>query len=417
MAYQRKTIDIIISDDLRRLLSNIKNQSVVAEKLLKGRVLKEDLVDNPINYISISTSDRSKISYLTTDRMSTLSVDEYWSSSRRFQVKPGSFITKVLKNIHPKDVELFATLFKSETTKYSYTWEVVTGDKIKEYYSWESYATNSSGSLGVSCMKHDSCQRLLNIYTSNTDQVSMLTMLNSEGLLMGRAVLWNVDGEKIMDRIYTINDEELQHQFKKWATENGYLYKSEQNWSSTLFFENLKKEKTEIKLKFELSNKEFRYYPYMDTLKFIDINGIIYNYQPKDVDFYTLASCDGGKYDDDYLKLDDIDKVYRHRGECVWLQYLDINTKESNTRWSRANNCYILKKDSVYNGHADDYIFNEDYNSNNNWVEINNRIDIQNRRNNVDSDTMRYANLVVNQHIFENSSLVQDNVQMVEITF
>lgn len=406
MSYQRKTVDIIISEDLKIILSNIRGQSVVADKLLKRRILKEELVENPINYISVSSSDNTKISYLTKERIESISENEYWTSSRRFQVKPGAFVGKVFKDIHAKDVEQFANLFKSEANRHSFTWEIVSGDRIKEFYLWESYASNEKGSLGISCMKHDNCQKLLDIYSTNIEQVSMLAMLNKDGLLMGRAILWNVDGNKIMDRIYTINDEELQQSFKKWATQNGYLYKSDQNWANTLSFENLSKEKKEINLKFDLKSKNFKYYPYMDTFKFLDINGVVYNYQPKDVSFYTLASCDGGKYEQDYFKLDDIDRVFRHRSECVYVEYRNLNTHERNVNWSRTNDCYILKCDAVFNDDADDYVFNEEKNHLNNWSEINKRIEAINQRNNRSNQTRDLLSVIsANQYYFTLSDM------------
>ena len=72
MAYERKTIDIFISDELRDFLSQIAHDSVVASLLLKRRHVKEDLVDEPVNYISISSVDKSKISYLTQERINSL---------------------------------------------------------------------------------------------------------------------------------------------------------------------------------------------------------------------------------------------------------------------------------------------------------------------------------------------------------
>ena len=65
--YQRKTIDLLISDELKNLLKEIESDSVVAKLLLKKRHSKEDLVESPVNYISISHDDKSKISYLTTE--------------------------------------------------------------------------------------------------------------------------------------------------------------------------------------------------------------------------------------------------------------------------------------------------------------------------------------------------------------
>ena len=110
MPYERKTIDLFISDNLREILNDIKSDSVVAEMLLKHRHSKEDIVDNPVNYISISSNDRSRISYLTTERMEQMSVTEYWSSSKRFHTKPGSFVGKIFKNVSQQEIEKFSNL-------------------------------------------------------------------------------------------------------------------------------------------------------------------------------------------------------------------------------------------------------------------------------------------------------------------
>ena len=109
--YERKTIDVLISDDLRNILREIESDSIVASLLLRKRHAKEDLVDSPVNYISISSQDKSKISYLTTDRMEKLDTDTYWTSSRRYHVKPGSFIGKLFNDIPAKEVEKFSNLF------------------------------------------------------------------------------------------------------------------------------------------------------------------------------------------------------------------------------------------------------------------------------------------------------------------
>ena len=68
MAYIRKTTDILTSYDLDLVLEQIKDNSEVARLLLKKRHPIENLVDKHINYISISNSDKTKISYLTPER-------------------------------------------------------------------------------------------------------------------------------------------------------------------------------------------------------------------------------------------------------------------------------------------------------------------------------------------------------------
>ena len=96
------------------------------------------------------------------------------------------------------------------------------------------------------------------------------TLTHQDNRLIGRALLWDFDSYKIMDRIYTICDEDLSFYFKQWATKNGYLYKSEQNWFNTIFFEQIGTGKKEFKLEVKLPNIKQHYYPYMDTFLYYD---------------------------------------------------------------------------------------------------------------------------------------------------
>lgn len=372
MAYERKTFDLIISEELRYVLSEIESDSQVAKLLLKKRHDKEDLVEDPINFISVA-QDKTKISYLTTDRIAKIEDPSlYWSSSRRFAVKPGGFISKLFKDIPAREVEKFSNLYRAQSNKAKFTFKVVDGDDIKTYYHINSYA-QERGTLGASCMKYDNCQDYLGIYTDNTDKVKLLVMLNEDGGLMGRALLWDFDTHKIMDRIYTIADEEFLFQFKKWATDNGYLYKSEQNWYNTLFFENLSTEKKELKLQIKLDNSQFRRYPYVDTFKFFDEEkGLFLNYLPGG-DFRTLCASDGGKYGSDYLMFDDIDRVLRHRGDVVYVRYLDLRTSQNNVNYSEIHDQYILCRDCRYDDEIGEYLFNEENDRFNDTERIENR--------------------------------------------
>lgn len=368
MPYIRKTADVLISNEFRKVLKVIESQSLVAHLLLKKRHLIETLVDNPVNYISVSKSDKNKISYLSQDRIAKVEeTDEkdYWNSPIRYRAKPGAFVNKIFKSIPPKEIEKFSNLFKAESNKIDYEMKVVDGDFIKSYYHWKSYESDR-GTLGVSCMKHDHCLKYLNLYTENKETISMVVMLNESGDLKGRALLWKIGSYKLMDRIYTTDDEKLHLYFKKWATDNGYLYKSEQNWYNTLFFENMNTDKKEIKISVDLTNKEFKYYPYMDTFKFIDSDGVLYNHIPDDVSIETLCSTDGLKYDSSYLRFDSIDKVFRYRGDSIYVRYLGIYTSEGNVVWSGVNDQYILTSDSVYDDDICDYVFKKDLNDKNN---------------------------------------------------
>lgn len=361
MPYDRKTYDLFISDELKQILTEFESDSEVASLLLKKRHDKQDLVDSPVNFISISREDKTKISYLTTERMSSIDISEYWTSSRRFQAKPGAFISKIFTNISSKEIEKFSNLYRATVSKPKFTFEIISGENMRQFYHYESYAQDR-GTLGSSCMKHDSCQSFLNIYTENPEVVSMLVMKNDENQLMGRTLLWKFDSYKIMDRIYTICDEDLSFYFKTWATQNGYLYKSEQNWYNTLNFEQLGQKKQELQLKIKLKNYTFRRYPYVDTFKFLDLDtGELTNYIPESINFKTLCSSDGSYYDNRYLIFDGIDRVLRHRGESVNLEYLNVITHSNNAQWSDINKQFILNEHCRYDQHLEDIIFTGEY--------------------------------------------------------
>ena len=378
MPYERKTKDIFISDEIKKVLEEIESESLVAHLLLKKRHPKDDLVNDCVNYISVSSQDKRRISYLTQDRMESMSEDEYWNSTRRYHAKPGAFVSKVFNGIPPKEIEKFSNLFRAEADKPSFRFEVVKGDRIRDIYYYESVASES-GSLGISCMKHEHCQKYFGVYTQNTDKVSMLVMFDDEDMVIGRALLWDFDSYKLMDRIYTINDERYSSYFKKWCTKNGFLHKSEQNWYNTLSFEQFGDKRVKLKLKLTLDNRNFDYYPYMDTFKFIDNDGNLYNYHP-DCDFRTLCSTDGRKQYSDYLRFDSIDEVFRYPGDTVWLEYKGFYTHHDNCYYSECNDSYILREDAFYNEEAHDYVFNEENDKHNDKDRIQGRIDYYKER-------------------------------------
>ena len=215
--YERKTSDIFISEQFRNILEIFKEKSEVAQLLLCRRLNKESLADNHINYICSSKNDPTKISYLTTERIEVIydsDTDDYWTSTKRFACKPGAFIGKILKGISTKEVENFANLYKAFASKSNIEFKIVTGSDILKYYHQDSYF-NQNGTLGNSCMKSNSCQEYFDIYTQNP-MVSMVIMLAPNEKILGRALLWQIGEEKVMDRIYTIQDDTYFHHMTKW---------------------------------------------------------------------------------------------------------------------------------------------------------------------------------------------------------
>jgi hypothetical protein len=55
--------------------------------------------------------------------------------------------------------------------------------------------------------------------------------------------------------------------------------------------------------------------------------------------------------------LDDINRIFRHRNDTVYVDYIKLYTSRDNLQYS--DNQYILRKDS--NEIINDYIFNKEY--------------------------------------------------------
>lgn len=361
MSYVRKTSDIITSNEFDYVLEQMKHNSQVANLLLKQRHSLDNLVDGHINYISISSSDNTKISYLTPERIDLLlsNGDDLWTSNKRFHVKPGAFVSKIFKNISPKEVEIFSTLFKNIQSDINMKFLVVSGSQIYNYYHYSSYL-ETNGSLGASCMKYDQCQSYLELYTTNPNLVKLLVLLDDNNKLIGRALLWEFSDNKIMDRIYTINDETYQYHFKKWATDNDYWHKKEQKWNNTLYFE--KNGKVDFKeLEIKLKNFDFEYYPYMDTFKFIDLKeGKLYNYHPSGIKFHTISSAEGKIQSGSVFGICEKTKLFYCSDSINYVPNRDMMVCSDFTVYSDIYGIYILREDAVYNSDLNDWIYQDE---------------------------------------------------------
>ena len=373
-----------ISESLRELLQRIESSSLVAKSILE--LTKEGhnlpLIENGIDYLSISEADSNRISYVNCDKMSSINECDLWISSKRFHILPGKVVFKlfsdsILKDgiLSPKDVEIFSNVYRSCQVENKSKFLVVKGNDIRRYYHHEKYSRNINGdlcgSLGGSCMKHDRCQDYFSIYIDNKE-VSLLCLIDKESnSLIGRALLWDIAADeintgkqfiKIMDRIYTTNDEFYSNMFKNWANKNGYTHKYEQNHSNSVWFE---KEGKKIELYLSINiNTNYKYFPYLDTFKFIDINNsTLYNYPAEGVFRLKIMNSTEGNLNrwEDYC-LDEITRIVYHIGDTIELPYLNnIRVFQGNTVNSYCQSLSILKSHAIYNEDLDDYIFNEEY--------------------------------------------------------
>jgi len=194
------------------------------------------------------------------------------------------------------------------------TFEVVGGEDIAEYYmDGRMFRAGNVGTMADGCMRHESMREALdNIYNGNA---SMLILRSNEDKtkIIGRANLWTTDkGVLFMERIYSGEDNIVL--FKKWAKDNGYIYKKRQSYGMPMSVINLKGDEQILKMDITLSNYETFWdndrdgieVPYMDTFKYLDMEcGRLINYAPDQGEsgiWYQLENTSGTaqRVDTDY---------------------------------------------------------------------------------------------------------------------
>jgi hypothetical protein len=232
-----------------------------------------------IDYIDL-TDKNDTISFITKERLDRLDwKEDQWDNNLRQEMKVGKFIQLINPHTNQKSLEKKINLFKAAYNgiilKKS-IFKIVKGMELYKWYNEELYQ-EGTGSLNKSCMRNQPDR--LTFYIKNPDKVSMLILINDEGKLEGRALIWKVDDPKIiyMDRIYTVYQED-ETRFEEYANENNmkcYNY----NQFDTMI----------VRIGYNIGPGLNN--PYMDTFKY----------------FYTKGEC--GQY---YLsnKLREYDRFY-----------------------------------------------------------------------------------------------------------
>ena len=361
-----------ISPELHNLLEAISSKSSYARILLEGRIPLGEVVEDPVNYLGISISDPSKLSYLTHDRFEKISEDEIWSSSKRYQTKPSGVISKIFRKIDYQEMEIFIDSIKSHGSKLHTQFSIATGEEILWWYDEESYDRRTHGSLNSSCMKHKSCQGFFDLYTKNSGAIDLLILRDKIfGTLLGRALLWEVDGGvKIMDRIYTTNDSVYRGLFKDFATENGYYYRAEQSWNSSLWFI-VDGKRQYLELSVKLDTKSVNNYPYLDTFKFFDVETkTFFNYKPKESsNILVMTSSSGSSNSCHSLEQSQEDLNYYNSSDVIHLDYRDIRVHRNRVVSSDILNRWIHVDDCRYSDKIEDHLFSGK------WEELNGDIE------------------------------------------
>lgn len=267
-----------IEETLKEKLKRIKGENAAANLLLANNK-KENI--NKRWATDIKSVDNTQFSFSLTDDSGTKSAPANCKIGRIFKlIFKQDFLSE---NLSPKDVEDFVNLLKAEESS---DLKIVGGADVKHYYRAENYyrVEGGGGSLWSSCMRNymDACG---DWYVEN--DLKMLVKLK-EGKVVARALLWDsvdFDGteKKLMDRIYYINDHDVQT-FKKWAKQNGYCSKYEQSHGAYSKFHDENGDVfrcNNVTTKLKTPHIEGHGIPYLDTMWCISSDNIASNHVRK----------------------------------------------------------------------------------------------------------------------------------------
>jgi len=337
---------MIISDNLSKILYKFNSDIY---NYIKN-------CSSDINYVGISKTDPYKISYIHVKKIDDL-LKKYdnknivWEKNRNIS-KPGKFLKKINNELPQYFIESFSNFYKNEIDNLivGNKFKIVNGEDLLKYFHYSNYQSNS-GTLSSSCMRHSESQKLLEFYSQN--DINLLILVNNSNKILGRALLWDtIEGYKIMDRIYTVDDSII-YSFFDWAKNNNYYRKKNNNWYDTINFISPDNKNVELKLSVKIK-KNTNIYPYIDTFKWYNVKkNILYNYFKNDifnkkiVDNTILLISVSGQYTySNYLLFDDIYRIYRVYSNVVKCNYLNKFTLKTDTVYSVLYNDYILLKDS-----------------------------------------------------------------------
>ena len=228
-----------------------------------------------------------------------------YNTKGRNEIKIGKLVRALLKiadisdkidsDIKDKDYEDFVNAFKSLKVDTSREFRLVNGEDIHKYYQMKNYYS-SHGALGGSCMA-DEGKSTFRVYTENPKKVQLLILIDSDGKIHGRALVWKLkespcDAKYFMDRVYTNADSDV-IKFKTFAEEKGFLYKQKNNSyieDSVNFMYKGKSLMGEVKVKLD---GDFKNYPFIDTMCFLSKKmGDLSNIPSKDCYFLHSVSGD-----------------------------------------------------------------------------------------------------------------------------
>lgn len=280
--------------------SMLKRLNKVAEDfddLIACLLLNEQMLqDDSIHHITMRDNEDT-ISFCPKGKEQEVTESGAWALKGRQTMKIGRMVRAIVRPdivLTDKDIEQFThRLFRTTENEQCYEFKIVEGENIADAYHWQNYIgelsddedeessfrfsaeesvlCQSGAGLFCSCMRYSDAQQYLKIYTRNPHKIKLLVMKHRRlGSVMGRALVWSLDSGKIfMDRIYACHDRYVE-EFKKYAADREWMYKSSQGTGSGSIVHYVKGKgevhDSDPELTVSGIQTAFSHMPYMDTL-------------------------------------------------------------------------------------------------------------------------------------------------------
>lgn len=262
-----------------------------------------------------------------------------WDSKSRLELRLSRLVNKIIEDdrFSTRDKENFVNEMRAAIESSKSEFRIVEGEEIRQFYREEAHSVQT-GSLKSSCMRYDKCSEYLDIYVNNPQVCKMVILVNGEGKIDGRALLWKLHSsnpqiDRFMDRIYSIDPSRIEPMFNAWARQNGYSHKQENNFRNLrgVVLPDGSVVRADMTVKCEGTYKKF---PYIDTFRIYDPKtGILENSDdekdPGNAGKYLLASTDG---------------TYKIIEKGVYSAWEDIIIPEAEAVWSEVVQSWIQRR-------------------------------------------------------------------------
>jgi hypothetical protein len=350
---------LVVDPDFFSILESIaKKGDFVAQSILD--LVNKDIKTN-VNYLKPSdkNDDLKFINDTQVQRLVDAGKDhgEIFSKPAN-SAKIGRTVRQILKsnNISVTDaqIEKFVNLYKNAwDKKYSKLQEgfsLIKGEAIRDWYLEDNYVPGG-GTLNSSCMRYESTQPFLDIYTENPDVCQLLILVDDSNRLLGRALLWKlVEGSGkspyYLDRVYTRYDNDVE-KFADWFKD---FIKMDDNFSAHFVG-------VTSGCRVKLKNWKFEQYPYMDTFAVLGYaTGVLKTRRDSDEIEYLIQDT-GGDYSVPDHRWSEYHNTWIHTSDAIYFNddyyFKNECVKDYNYNW-------ILKVESVWSDFYEAYVSKED---------------------------------------------------------